>query len=120
MIEPYQGRVYDPAMGSGGFFHTFRSDLACVFRPNGASCDSPGQRPGSGPTMFGALKGRSHLNERRSPFFFAWVQHMLHHLAPNGSMALLLANGSMSSNSSGESDIRRALIEAESQSLLPN
>jgi type I restriction enzyme M protein len=44
---------------------------------------------------------------------FAWVQHMLHHLAPNGSMALLLANGSMSSNSSGEGDIRRALIEAD-------
>ena len=38
---------------------------------------------------------------------------MLHHLAPNGSMALLLANGSMSSNSSGEGDIRRALIEAD-------
>ena len=44
---------------------------------------------------------------------FAWVQHMLHHLAPNGSMALLLANGSMSSNASGEGDIRRALIEAD-------
>ncbi len=44
---------------------------------------------------------------------FAWVQHMLHHLAPNGSMALLLASGSMSSNSSGEGDIRRALIEAD-------
>lgn len=44
---------------------------------------------------------------------FAWVQHMLHHLAPNGSMALLLANGSMSSNSDGEGDIRRALIEAD-------
>ena len=44
---------------------------------------------------------------------FAWVQHMLHHLAPNGSMALLLVNGSMSSNSSGEGDIRRALIEAD-------
>jgi type I restriction enzyme M protein len=44
---------------------------------------------------------------------FAWVQHMLHHLAPNGSMALLPATGSMSSNSSGEGDIRRALIEAD-------
>ncbi len=44
---------------------------------------------------------------------FAWVQHMLHHLAPNGSMALLLTNGSKSSNSSGEGDIRRALIEAD-------
>ena len=38
---------------------------------------------------------------------------MLHHLAPNGSMALLLANGSMSSNASGEGDIRRALVEAD-------
>ena len=36
---------------------------------------------------------------------------MLHHLAPNGSMGLLLANGSMSSNTSGEGDIRKALIE---------
>jgi len=44
---------------------------------------------------------------------FAWVQHMLHHLAPNGSMALLIANCSMSSNSSGEGDIHRALIEAD-------
>lgn len=44
---------------------------------------------------------------------FAWVQHMLHHLAPNGAMALLLADGSMSSNSSGEGDIRRAQIEAD-------
>jgi type I restriction enzyme M protein len=44
---------------------------------------------------------------------FAWLQHMLHHLAPNGSMALLLANGSMSSNTSGEGDIRRAIIEAD-------
>src|SRR5690606_38365011 len=44
---------------------------------------------------------------------FAWVQHMLYHLAPTGSMALLLANGSMSSNTKGEGDIRRALVEAD-------
>ena len=42
---------------------------------------------------------------------FAWLQHMLYHLAPNGSLGLLLANGSMSSNTSGEGDIRKALIE---------
>ncbi len=36
---------------------------------------------------------------------------MLYHLAPNGSLGLLLANGSMSSNTSGEGDIRKALIE---------
>ncbi len=42
---------------------------------------------------------------------FAWLQHMLYHLAPNGSMGLLLANGSMSSNTNTEGDIRRALVE---------
>jgi type I restriction enzyme M protein len=42
---------------------------------------------------------------------FAWLQHMLYHLAPNGSMGLLLANGSMSTNTKGEGDIRKALIE---------
>ena len=42
---------------------------------------------------------------------FAWLQHMLHHLAPTGSLALLLSNGSMSSNTGGEGDIRRALVE---------
>ncbi len=44
---------------------------------------------------------------------FGWMQHMLHHLAPTGSMALLLANGSMSSNTNNEGEIRKALIEAD-------
>ena len=44
---------------------------------------------------------------------FAWVQHFIHHLAPTGMAGFVLANGSMSSNQSGEGDIRRALIEAD-------
>jgi type I restriction enzyme M protein len=44
---------------------------------------------------------------------FAWVQHFIHHLAPHGTAGFVLANGSMSSNQSGEGDIRRALIEAD-------
>ena len=44
---------------------------------------------------------------------FAWVQHFIHHLAPQGMAGFILANGSMSSNQSGEGDIRRALIEAD-------
>lgn len=44
---------------------------------------------------------------------FAWMQHMIHHLAPHGSMALLLANGSMSGNANTEGDIRRAIVEAD-------
>jgi type I restriction enzyme M protein len=44
---------------------------------------------------------------------FAWVQHFIHHLAPKGMAGFVLANGSMSSNQSGEGEIRRALIEAD-------
>ncbi len=43
---------------------------------------------------------------------FAWVQHIVHHLAPKGVAGFVLANGSMSSNQSGEGEIRRKLIEA--------
>ena len=44
---------------------------------------------------------------------FAWVQHFLHHLAPRGMAGFVLANGSMSSNQSGEGEIRRNLVEAD-------
>lgn len=44
---------------------------------------------------------------------FAWVEHYLHHLAPNGQAGFVLANGSMSSSQSGEGDIRQAIIEAD-------
>jgi type I restriction enzyme M protein len=42
---------------------------------------------------------------------FAWVQHFIHHLSPNGTAGFVLANGSMSSNTSGEGEIRKAIIE---------
>ena len=42
---------------------------------------------------------------------FGWMQHMLYHLAPHGVMATVLANGSLSSNTSGEWDIRKNMIE---------
>jgi type I restriction enzyme M protein len=44
---------------------------------------------------------------------FAWVQHFIHHLAPNGIAGFVLANGSMSSNSGGEGNIRKAIIQAD-------
>lgn len=44
---------------------------------------------------------------------FAWVQHIVHHLAPMGTAGFVLANGSMSSGQSGESEIRKNLIEAQ-------
>jgi type I restriction enzyme M protein len=44
---------------------------------------------------------------------FAWVQHIVHHLSPAGVTGFVLANGSMSSNQSGEGEIRKNLIEAD-------
>lgn len=44
---------------------------------------------------------------------YAWLQHIVHHLAPNGTAGVVLANGSMSSNQSGEGEIRKAMIEAD-------
>ena len=44
---------------------------------------------------------------------YAWLQHIHHHLAPNGTGGVVLANGSMSSAQSGEGDIRRAMVEGD-------
>ena len=44
---------------------------------------------------------------------YAWLQHIHHHLAPNGAAGVVLANGSMSSAQSGEGDIRRAMVEGD-------
>jgi type I restriction enzyme M protein len=44
---------------------------------------------------------------------FAWMQHMIFHLAPNGKMGMVLANGSLSSQSGGEGDIRKNIVEAD-------
>lgn len=44
---------------------------------------------------------------------FAWIQHMIHHLAPNGKIGLVLANGALSAQSGGEGEIRKKIIEAD-------
>ena len=44
---------------------------------------------------------------------YAWVQHFIYHLAPKGIAGFVLANGSMSTNQSGEGEIRKAIIEAD-------
>ena len=177
MLEPHHGRVYDPAMGSGGFFVYSAKFIE-------AHGDTPGRKhrkktgdltsggdisiygQESNPTTwrlaamnmairgidfnFGGKPANSFTNDlhpdlradfvmANPPFNisdwwdakleddprwkygtppkgnanFAWLQHMLYHLAPNGTMALLLANGSMSGTSGGEGDIRRKLVEAD-------
>ena len=44
---------------------------------------------------------------------FAWIQHIIHHLAPDGRAGIVLANGSLSSQTGGEGDIRRKIVEAD-------
>ncbi len=171
MLQPFKGRVYDPAMGSGGFFvqsedfieqHAGKSAKGMG---NNASGQISVYGQESNPTTwklaamnmairgidfnFGGGPGDTLQNDlhpdlradyvmANPPFNmkewwseklandprwlpgctppqgnanFAWLQHMLHHLAPTGSLALLLANGSMSSNTNGEGEIRKRLVE---------
>jgi len=44
---------------------------------------------------------------------YAWIQHFIYHLSPTGTAGFVMANGSMSSNTSGEGEIRKAIVEAD-------
>ncbi len=163
MLEPFKGRVYDPAMGSGGFFvqserfikehggrignisiygqefnhttwqlaamnmairgidfnfgkqpaNTFLNDQHPDLRADYIMANPPFNMK---EWWDGKLEGDARWKYGTPPegnANFAWVQHMIYHLAPSGSMALLLANGSMSSNTNNEGEIRKSLIEAD-------
>ena len=165
MLEPFKGRVYDPAMGSGGFFvqsehfirehqgkigevsiygqeynHTTWQLAAMNMAIRGIDFNF-GKEPANTYTNDQHPDLRADFVMANPPFNmkewdvgvsdddprwningqqcrppsgnanFAWLQHMLFHLAPNGSLGLLLANGSMSSNTNNEGEIRRKLIE---------
>ncbi|HAS6073220.1 class I SAM-dependent DNA methyltransferase [Vibrio vulnificus] len=171
MLQPYQGRVYDPAMGAGGFFvsndkfiEAHAADKHYSAAEQRKHISVYGQE--SNPTTwklaamnmairgidfnFGKKNADTFLDDQhpdlRADFVMAnppfnikdwwhaklegdirwkygtppqgnanygWIQHMLHHLNDNGSMGLLLANGSMSSNTNNEGEIRKALLEAD-------
>jgi type I restriction enzyme M protein len=164
MIEPYQGRVYDPACGSGGMFvmsekfvleHSGKRDNISVYgqesnqttyrlsRMNMAIRGIDGSQikwnsEGSflkdahpdlkadyiiaNPPFNQSDWGQEILrNDPRWQYGlppannanYAWMQHMIYHLAPKGVMGLVLANGSLSSNTSGEGDIRQRIIKAD-------
>ena len=164
MVEPYKGRIYDPAMGSGGFFITSEKFIEAH---NGRLGDISVYGQESNPTtwrlaaMNMAIRGidfnfgkepadtftkdqhpdlRADFVLANPPFNqdewwdaslegdarwsgyptpakgngnYAWMLHMLHHTSPNGVVGLVLANGSLSSNTSGEGDIRAALVKAD-------
>lgn len=163
MVQPYKGRVYDPACGSGGMFvmsekfvkeHSGRIDDISIYgqesnqttyrlcRMNLAIRGIDGSQikwNSEGSFLNDALPDLKADYIIANPPFnqsdwgveqmqtdarwqygvppknnanYGWMQHMLYHLAPNGVMGLVLANGSLSSNTSGEGKIRQRLVEA--------
>ncbi len=171
MLEPYQGRVYDPCCGSSGMFVQSVEFIRAHQSGNGNGSSTP-QGAKADISIYGqesnyttwrlakmnlAIRGiegqiahgDTFHNDRHpdlkadfilaNPPFnisdwggerltedkrwqygtppkgnanFAWVQHIVHHLAPTGTAGFVLANGSMSSNQSGKGHIRKSLIEA--------
>jgi len=161
MLEPYQGRVYDPCCGSGGMFvqserfveeHGGRlGDIAiygqelnnttwrlCMMNLAVRGIEGDIRWNNEGTFLNNALPDlRADFVLANPPFNvsdwsgeklrddvrwkygpppagnanYAWLQHILHQLAPNGTAGVILANGSMSTNSGGEGDIRRAMVE---------
>lgn len=163
MLEPYKGRVYDPAAGSGGMFvesaefvkahggkrtdisvygqeftdttwklakmnlalrgieadfgpksaDTFTEDLHPDLRADYIIANPPfnvsdwwDPKLADDPRWKYGVPSEGNAN-------FAWVQHFIHHLSPNGTAGFVLANGSLSSKTKGEGDIRRKLVEEE-------
>ena len=168
MLEPYQGRVYDPCCGSSGMFVQSVEFIRAHASGNGNAGKARGDisiygqesnyttwRMARMNLAIRGIEGRiehgdSFHNDRHpdlradyilaNPPFnvsdwggerlrddrrweygvppagnanFAWVQHFLYHLAPRGIAGFVLANGSMSSNQSGEGEIRKNLIESD-------
>ncbi|MGE0294775.1 MAG: type I restriction-modification system subunit M [Hyphomonadaceae bacterium] len=65
------------------------------------------------PQLDGDARWRAFGTPPQANANFAWLQHILHHLAPRGTAGVVLANGSMSSQQSGEGEIRKAMIEGD-------
>ena len=161
ILKPFNGRVYDPACGSGGMFvqsetfvenHSGNINNLSIYGQE-ANADTwkmakinmaiRGIEPNFGPHHADTFIDDLHPTLKADyimanpPFNlkkwgadklvddvrwkygtppdsnanYAWIQHMIHHLAPNGKIGLVLANGSLSSTQSGEGDIRKAIIE---------
>ena len=164
LIEPYKGRVYDPACGSGGMF-VMSEKFVTEHQGNIQDITIYGQE--SNQTTWKLSKMNLAIRRINSQFVewntegsflkdthpdlkadyilanppfnqkewgqeilqedarwkygippkgnanFGWMQHMLYHLAPHGVMATVLANGSLSSNTSGEGDIRANIVKAD-------
>ena len=163
ILQPFDGRVYDPCCGAGGMFvqsaafiknhqgninsisvygqesnpttwkmakmnlairgidcnlgeipeDTFLNDQHPTMRANYIMANPPFNL-----TPWGADKLKEDQRWKfgtppASNANFAWIQHMIWHLAPDGKIGLVLANGALSSQSGGEGDIRKNIVEAD-------
>ena len=160
-LKPYNGRVYDPACGSGGMFvqsakfvenhqgninnisvygqdsnpttwkmaqmnlairgieanlgsynaDTFFNDCHPTLKADFVMANPPFNLSDWGADRLNdAVRWRYGVPPSGNANF-AWLQHMIHHLAPNGKIGMVLANGSLSSQSGGEGEIRKNIIE---------
>jgi type I restriction enzyme M protein len=163
MLEPYEGRVFDPCCGSGGMFvqsaefvaaHGGKRDALSIYGQEfvattwrlakmnlalrgidanlGDRADDAFHRDLFADLRADFILANPPFNKddwfsdalRDDPRWvyglpptgnanYAWVQHFLYHLAPNGTAGFVLANGSLSAKTSGEGEIRRKLVEAD-------
>ena len=163
MLEPFHGRVYDPACGSGGMFvqsaefvkahggkrtdisiygqeytdttwklakmnlalrgieadladhsdDSFANDLHPDLRADFVLANPPFNVSNWWhPKLADDLRWK-YGTPPQGNANFAWVQHFVYHLSPRGTAGFVLANGSLSSKSGGEGDIRSKLVEAD-------
>lgn len=161
MIEPYKGRIYDPACGSGGMFiqsekfieqhegsledlsiygqelnsttwklcrmnlvirgldgnigtqhgDTFHNDIHKMLKADFVLANPPFNiKDWGGSSLVDDIRWKFGIPPEGNANY-AWLQHIVHHLAPNGCAGVVLANGSLSSNTSNEGEIRKSLIE---------
>ena len=168
MLEPFEGRVYDPCCGSGGMFVQSVKFIEAHATGNGnggrarAQISIYGQelsyttwriakmnlaiRGIDGQIAQGDTLHNDRFSDRKFDYIltnppfnmkewggerlrqdkrwqygippvgnanFAWIQHVIHHLAPTGVAGVVLANGSLSSNQSGQGEIRKNIVEAD-------
>lgn len=160
MIEPYRGRIYDPACGSGGMFiqsekfveehqgslndlsiygqelnsttwklcrmnlvirgldgnigphqgDTFHNDMHKMLKADYVLANPPFNiKDWGGSALVDDIRWKFGVPPEGNANY-AWLQHIVHHLAPNGVGGVVLANGSLSSNTSNEGEIRKNLL----------
>lgn len=133
ILKPTEGkRVYDPCCGSGGMFvqsvkfiqeHAGnRSNISVFGQEANADTWKMAKMNMANPPFNLSNWGQDKLqNDPRWSYGlppagnanYAWIEHMIYHLAPNGKIGLVLANGALSTQTSGEGEIRRKIIEAD-------